>query len=48
MKRLGDKVMDVITNIIGGFLGVVFIVGVMTVPTAVVIWAIETIINFLG
>lgn len=48
MKKIGEKMLDVITNIIGAFLGVVFIVGVMTVPTAVVIWAIETIINFLG
>jgi hypothetical protein len=48
MQKLGEKTLDVITSIIGGFLGVVFILGVMTVPTAVVLWAIETIINFLG
>lgn len=48
MKKLGEKMLDVITSILGGFLGVVFILGVLTVPTAVVLWAIETIINFLG
>lgn len=46
MKSFSEKATDVVTTILGGFLGGVCILGVFIVPLAVVMWAFETIVNF--
>ena len=47
MKNFSEKVTDVITTMLGAFIGGVCLVGLFTVPVAIVLWAFETIVNFV-
>lgn len=47
MKGFGEKVTDFVTSVLGAILGAIFLFGIFVVPVGVIIWAVETISNFL-